>query len=151
MDRKTQEQLIDELLKDYSGPESFWGESGLYAQLKKKIIERTLNAEMDHHLGYTKHDPKGHNSGNSRNGSYSKTLTTVTGPVTVEVPRDRKAEFEPVIVPKGRRRLAQVGRHDPVPVRPRYDHPRHYRPPEGGLRQRGVPGPHIEDHRCGHG
>jgi hypothetical protein len=40
MDRKTQEQLIDELLKDYSGPESFWGESGLYAQLKKKIIER---------------------------------------------------------------------------------------------------------------
>jgi hypothetical protein len=41
---KTQEQLIDELLKDYKGPESFWGESGLFAQLKKKIIERTLNA-----------------------------------------------------------------------------------------------------------
>jgi hypothetical protein len=57
-ERKRQEQLIDELLKDYKGPESFWGQSGLYAELKKKIIERTLNAEMDHHLGYTKHDPR---------------------------------------------------------------------------------------------
>ncbi len=35
MDRKTQEQLIDELLKDYSGPESFWGESGLYWRMSQ--------------------------------------------------------------------------------------------------------------------
>jgi len=65
---KQKEKLIDELLKDYDGPESFWGESGLFAQLKKEIVERTLDAEMDDHLGYSKHDPKGNNSGNSRNG-----------------------------------------------------------------------------------
>ena len=55
-----QEQLIDELLKGYTGPESFWGETGMFAQPKKKIIERTLDAEMDNHLGYTKHDPREH-------------------------------------------------------------------------------------------
>ena len=100
MDRKTQEQLIDELLKDYSGPESFWGESGLYAQLKKKIIERTLNAEMDHHLGYTKHDPKGHNSGNSRNGRGRKTVVVDSDQVELEPPRDRNGTFEPQLIPK---------------------------------------------------
>lgn len=47
MNPKTQEQLIDDLLKDYKGPDTFWGETGLFAQLKKKIIERTLHAEMD--------------------------------------------------------------------------------------------------------
>ena len=55
---KQNEKLIDELLKDYDGPESFWGESGIFAQLKKKIVERSLDAEMDDHLGYSKHDPK---------------------------------------------------------------------------------------------
>jgi len=100
MDRKTQEQLIDALLKDYKGPESFWGESGLYAQLKKKIIERTLNAEMDHHLGYTKHDPKGHHSGNSRNGRGKKTVVVDSDQVELSPPRDRNGTFEPQLIPK---------------------------------------------------
>jgi len=100
MDPKTQEQLIDELLKDYKGPESFWGESGLFSQLKKKIIERTLNAEMDEHLGYTKHDPKGHNSGNSRNGRGKKTIVVDSEPVELEPPRDRNSTFEPQLIPK---------------------------------------------------
>jgi transposase-like protein len=71
-EQKRRDELIDELLKDYKGPESFWGQSGLFAQLKKRIIDRTLDAEMDNHLGYTKHDPKGKNSGNSRNGKGKK-------------------------------------------------------------------------------
>ena len=100
MDQRTQEQLIDELLKDYNGPESFWGESGLFAQLKKKIIERSLNAEMDHHLGYTKHDPKGHNSGNSRNGRGKKTVVVDCDQVKLEPPRDRNGTFEPQLIPK---------------------------------------------------
>ncbi len=97
---KTQEQLIDELLKEYKGPESFWGETGIFAQLKKKIIERTLNAEMDNHLGYTKHDSKGHNSGNSRNGRGKKTIVVDSEQVEIEPPRDRNSTFEPQLIPK---------------------------------------------------
>jgi putative transposase len=97
---KTQEQLIDELLKEYKGPESFWGETGIFAQLKKKIIERTLHAEMDNHLGYTKHDPRGHNSGNSRNGRGKKTIVVDSEQVEIEPPRDRNSTFEPQLIPK---------------------------------------------------
>ena len=97
---RTQEQLIDELLKEYKGPESFWGETGIFAQLKKKIIERTLDAEMDNHLGYTKHDPKGHNSGNSRNGKGKKTVVIDSEQVELEPPRDRNSTFEPQLIPK---------------------------------------------------
>jgi transposase-like protein len=103
MANRTQEQLIDELLKDYSGPESFWGESGLFAQLKKKIIERTLDAEMDNHLGYTKHNPKGHNSGNNRNGRGQKTVVIDSEQVNLKPPRDRNSTFEPQLIPKRRK------------------------------------------------
>ena len=72
------------------------------------MLERALGAEMDDHLGYVRGDPAGNGSGNSRNGYYGKTVTTTAGPVRLQVPRDRNSEFEPVIVPKGTRRLGQV-------------------------------------------
>lgn len=97
---KTQDQLIDELLKDYTGPESFWGETGLFSQLKEKIVERALDAEMDNHLGYTKHDPKGRNSGNSRNGRGKKTVVIDSEQVALEPPRDRNGSFQPQLIPK---------------------------------------------------
>jgi putative transposase len=104
MAKKTrQEELLDELLADYGGPESFWGESGLFAQLKKKIVERTLDAEMDDHLGYSKHDPKGNNSGNSRNGRGKKTVVLGSDQVELTPPRDRNGSFEPQLIPKGQR------------------------------------------------
>lgn len=102
-DQLKQEQLIDELLKGYTGPESFWGETGIFAQLKKRIIERTLDAEMDNHLGYSKHDPQGNNSGNSRNGNGKKTVIVDNEPVELEPPRDRNGSFEPQLIPKRQR------------------------------------------------
>ena len=54
---------------------------------------------MPHHLGYGRDDPAGAGTGNSRNGSASKTVSTTNGPVTISVPRDRNGEFEPQIVP----------------------------------------------------
>ena len=53
-------------------------------------------------------DPAGHHSGNSRNGPRPKTVLTDIGPIELEVPRDRAGTFEPVIVPKRRRRLGGV-------------------------------------------
>jgi putative transposase len=60
---------------------------------------------MSEHLGYDRHDASGRNSGNSRNGTRAKTVLTEIGPVEIEVPRDRDASFEPVIVKKRQRRL----------------------------------------------
>lgn len=101
--QKRRDQLIDELLKDYQGPESFWGESGLFSQLKKRIVERALDAEMDEHLGYTKHDPKGNNSGNSRNGRGKKSVIIDSDQVELTPPRDRNSSFEPQLIPKGQK------------------------------------------------
>jgi putative transposase len=84
------------------------GEGGLLQQMMKAVLERALQVEMADHLGYEAGDPAGRGSGNSRNGRYPKTVATTAGPVTVDVPRDRTGAFEPVIVPKGKRRLAQV-------------------------------------------
>lgn len=99
-EQKRRDELIDELLKGYQGPDSFWGQSGLFTQLKKRIIDRTLEAEMDHHLGYTKHDPKGKNSGNSRNGKGKKTIVMDSDSLELEPPRDRNGTFEPQLIPK---------------------------------------------------
>ena len=89
--------------------EDLTGPDGLLRQLTKTVLETALDEEMSEHLGYDKHDPVGNNTGNSRNGVRTKTvLTDNVGPVEIEVPRDRNASFEPVIVPKRVRRLGGV-------------------------------------------
>lgn len=84
------------------------GVDGLLNQMTKAVLERVLQAEMTHHLGYLRDDPAGVGSGNSRNGSSPKTVSTTNGPVTISVPRDRNGEFEPRIVPKRARRVGRV-------------------------------------------
>src|SRR5687768_1561118 len=84
------------------------GRGGVLQQLTKRFLEAALEAEMDEHLGYDKHDPAGRNGGNSRNGKRGKTLLTEVGPVDIAVPRDREGTFAPVIVPKRSRRLGGV-------------------------------------------
>jgi putative transposase len=88
---------------------SLTGPDGLLKQLTKTVLETALNEEMTEHLGYEKHDPPGAGAGNIRNGTRSKTvLTDTTGPVEIDVPRDRAATFEPQIVKKRQRRLSGV-------------------------------------------
>lgn len=84
------------------------GPNGLLNQLTKNVLETALDAEMTEHLGYDKHDPAGRGSGNSRNGTRSKTVLTEIGPVEIEVPRDTDASFDPQIVKKRQRRLTGV-------------------------------------------
>src|SRR6202165_5204353 len=98
-------EVLDELIKDYKRPEDLIGETGLLKQLTKALIERAMNAELTHHLGYEKHDPAGYNSGNSRNGSSSKTVKGEFGEIVVETPRDRNGSFEPQIVQKHQTRF----------------------------------------------
>jgi putative transposase len=98
-------ELVDELLKGYQKPEDIIGENGLLKRLMKALLERTLNAELTHHLGYEKHDPAGHNSGNSRNGATSKTVKGEFGEIVVDTPRDRNGTFEPQILGKHQTRF----------------------------------------------
>jgi hypothetical protein len=84
------------------------GVDGLLNQMTKAVIERALQAEITHDLGYERDDPAGVGTGNSRNGFSAKTMSTTNGPITIDVPRDRNGTFEPKIVPKRARRLGQI-------------------------------------------
>jgi putative transposase len=85
------------------------GPQGLLKALTKTVVETALDEEMSEHLGYDKHETVGRNLGNSRNGKRSKTLlTSSSGDVQIDMPRDRDGTFEPVIVKKRQRRLTDV-------------------------------------------
>jgi transposase-like protein len=81
------------------------GPNGFLTRITKSVLEAALDVEMTDHLGYEAHDPTGRGSGNSRNGTTRKTVHTDVGPVTIDVPRDRAGDFEPVVVAKHQRRL----------------------------------------------
>ena len=99
------EAVLDELLKDYEKPDDLLGQNGLLKQLQKRLLEKAMGAELTVHLGYGKHDPAGKNSGNSRNGTGTKTLKGEFGNLELATPRDRNGTFEPQIVTKGQRRF----------------------------------------------
>lgn len=98
-------EILDKILKDYEKPEDLLSQDGLLQQLTKALLERALNGELTHHLGYEKHDPAGNNSGNSRNGTTPKLIKGKRGQVEIEVPRDRNGEFEPQLVKKNQKRF----------------------------------------------
>ncbi len=98
-------ELLDELLKDYHSPDDMFGNDGLLQQLTKAVLERALQGEMTHHLGYEKHDAAGKNTDNSRNGKSSKTIKGKRGQVQIDVPRDRESSFEPQLIKKGQTRF----------------------------------------------
>jgi putative transposase len=104
------DDAIDRMIADSkeAGISLLDGPDGLLNQITARVIERALGAEMEDYLGYAKGDPAGNGTGNSRNGSYGKTVTTTAGPVRIQVPRDRNSMFEPQIVTKGQRRIGQV-------------------------------------------
>ena len=81
------------------------GEGGLLTELMRQVLQRGLEVEMAEHLGYERHAVEGRGSGNSRNGTYPKTVSTEIGDVELAVPRDRLGTFEPATVPKHQRRL----------------------------------------------
>ncbi|WP_418000807.1 transposase [Kocuria flava] len=82
---------------------SLVGPGGLLNQLMKNVLETALEAELTEHLGHDHGQTP--IAANMCNGTRSKTVLTEIGPVEIEVPRDREGSFEPVIVPKRKRRL----------------------------------------------
>ena len=81
------------------------GDGGLLTGLVRQVLQCGLEVEMAEHLGYERHAVEGRGTPNSRNGSSPKRVKTDIGEVDLRVPRDRAGTFEPVTVPKHRRRL----------------------------------------------
>jgi transposase-like protein len=96
-------QAVDLLIDKNTDLTSFFAKDGMLKQLTKHLFERALKAEMDEHLGYSKYGRI--ETENSRNGIGKKSLITEGGVLELEVPRDRNAEFSPILVPKRQTRI----------------------------------------------
>ena len=109
---RSDDELVQELIaKARAEGIELVGENGLLRRLTKTTLENVLQAEMDEHLGYAKHERASKSDGvgaNARNGTRAKTVTTDVGPVELEVPRDRDGSFTPQVVRKRQRRLNGV-------------------------------------------
>jgi len=95
-------KLLEELIPGPVTKEEF---EDIFQNFKKAFIERALNAEMSHHLGYGPGQAKPEGATNHRNGSSAKTVITDTGSLRIEVPREREGNFEPQLIGKHERRL----------------------------------------------
>lgn len=68
------------------------------------VLEQTLQAELDQHLGYDHAERRsGERKKNYRNGTVKRTMKTKLGEIEVNVPRNRNGEFEPQIISKYQR------------------------------------------------
>jgi putative transposase len=100
--------ILDELIGNAKTEEDLFGKDGVIKNLSKQLMERMLQAEMTHHLGYEKNAIEGHNSGNSRNGKTKKVVKTGDSSIEIEVPRDRKSDFQPILIEKRQSRLKEL-------------------------------------------
>ena len=95
----------DELLKGCDRPEDLLGDAGLMKELKIKLMERMLGAELTAHLGFEAGKDAPPDQANRRNGTASKRLKGRDGEMPIAVPRDRDGSFEPALVKKGQTRI----------------------------------------------
>ena len=99
-------ELLDELLKGYQSPEDLVGTGGILKQLTAALVERCLNAEMEHHIEEERSEPaSAATPRNRRNGHSKKTIKGEFGEAEIAIPRDRNGAFEPVILQKGQTRF----------------------------------------------
>lgn len=104
--KEIRKEILDELIGDYKNPEDLIGEQGLLKQLTKALLERAMEAELTHELGYERNDKSSlKGSSNRRNGTSSKTVRSKHGEIDLDIPRDRESEFEPVLIKKHQRRF----------------------------------------------
>ena len=104
--KSAQPQISAQLLKELiPGPVTKEQFEDIFQNFKKAFIERALNAEMSHHLGYEAGQAKPEGVTNHRNGNSAKSVITDSGSVRIEVPREREGTFEPQLIGKHERRL----------------------------------------------
>jgi transposase-like protein len=87
--------------------DDFYGKDGIFARLFSKTIEEMLEAELTSELGYERYEAEGRNSGNSRNGHYTRKMRTSGGDAEIKVPRDRNGEFQSALLKKNSNEIEQ--------------------------------------------
>ncbi len=100
----------EELARELSKAESiddFYGKEGIFARMFSKTIEQMLEVELTEELGYEPYDIEGHNTGNSRNGHYTRKMRTSGGDAKIRVPRDRNGEFSSELLKKNSNEIEQ--------------------------------------------
>ena len=71
------------------------------------LLEGALDEELNEELGYSKYDYRNKETDNSRNGHSKKTMRTSYGDMDIAIPRDRKGEYEPQLIPKYQNTVTQ--------------------------------------------
>ena len=99
--------FIRSLLAAYE-PKDVGDVQNMLKDLLSGTLQEMLEAEMDETLGYTKYDYKNKDTDDSRNGHSKKTVTSSAGEFTLDIPRDRKGEFEPQIVKKNQTDISNI-------------------------------------------
>lgn len=97
-------EVLDELLSGVDRPEDLLGDKGLMKELKVRLMERMLGAELTEHLGDEPGEDPAEQS-NRRNGTSRKTVKGNDGALLIDVPRDRDGSFEPERIKKGQTRI----------------------------------------------
>ena len=100
-------EFINSLLEHYN-PKDAADVQEMLKDLLGDTLQGMLEAEMDDQLGYSKYDYKNKNTDDSRNGYSRKTVTSSAGEITLDIPRDRKGEFEPQIVKKNQTDISSI-------------------------------------------
>lgn len=100
------EEVVRELGKAKS-IDDFYGKDGIFSRLFSKTIEEMLEAELTTELGYERYEAEGRNSGNSRNGYYTRKMRTSGGDAEIKVPRDRNGEFQSALLQKNSNEIEQ--------------------------------------------
>jgi len=98
-ENKERSELIRQLIREYK-PQSIADIQAMLKDMFADVLQKSLEAEMDEELGYSKYDYRNKETDNTRNGYSGKTLKTSMGEVELKVPRDRNGDFEPQIVKK---------------------------------------------------
>ena len=94
-------EVLDELLSGVENAGDLLGDQGLMKELKVRLMERMLSAELTDHLGYEPDADPPNQQNNRRNGTTRKTLKGNEGALSIDVPRDRDGSFEPQLIKKG--------------------------------------------------
>src|SRR5437016_1384179 len=101
--KRTHTDVSEDVLDHFAGPArpmSAEDVESVMRRFKKALMERMLDGELTHHLGYPPGGRTPTDTGNHRNGTSGKTVLTDDGPLRLDIPRDRAGTFEPRLIGK---------------------------------------------------